>query len=492
MKLLIVSLAAALLLVNAAAAETLYDGRNSFKTIAEYEKFLQGELKTLRSSDGGARGDTFEKIEESLEADAEEGEALFPLTLMGDYVTGAGLDQDRDADSDLEEDMVELLIDTAEDSNASLTRREMAAMEVARIVSSSNLKEDVYRSKGVDFLVEMTEEDNVLLAYPALLGLAGLVYANIKDNEALSFQASEALEGMLTNDNHELKRLAFLEIIEALSRASVASDGVELLWEALPDGLSQIESHMLKVEVSTHIKKLIASKTVESFQDEIDTVKEVLEDMNLEQDEVTGELEDVLEDLRRTNGVEEIESQLVRIVQLVKEDKSQTQQALSLLSSYALPERTRIHKIRAIGQGMVEISKNSESRMVFIGVAAKFLTLAIAHGNSDKAIVPLTQLSGMLWSTGSIGQVGPILDELRLMTEAKIPGWIKRRLIALLFVAAGDSISPAIRREALANLEAIAKTNPNWSLRYEALTRIRHLAQFANNSDVKTVAAEWK
>ena len=132
------------------------------------------------------------------------------------------------------------------------------------------------------------------------------------------------------------------------------------------------------------------------------------------------------------------------------------------------------------------------SPMMYYRTAAQLLDLTFTHRGNGMANIPLAQLARLLASTDQPGLVVPVLDEIKAMAMAQTqPVWIGRRMVALLFLQAGDSPNGKIRQHALRLLEETGKVGRNWAVRREVWTRMALLARFARDNEVKSRAVRW-
>jgi hypothetical protein len=129
---------------------------------------------------------------------------------------------------------------------------------------------------------------------------------------------------------------------------------------------------------------------------------------------------------------------------------------------------------------------------VFYRSASTLLDATALLRDQAVAAIPLDELGSLMASTDQIALLAPVQAEVQALAVSGLPFWLKRRLVALLFVQAGDSINGAVRADALARLSWLGRSSQSWPLRMEVLVRMRQLAEFAAHAEVKTIAAQWK
>ena len=493
MRIVVGLLVAAFLLVESGFAETVYDNRNQYQTIGAYQRALNQVRAKLYSDDDDVREDALELLIDSGEQPIQDGDTIFPLTVLADLVMGIGAPDGIEIDDDLQEEALEFIIDAAIEEDHSIGRREIALNQLIRIASVEQLADFGWSEEAVGTLIDLVDSDNFILVHGALVGLGRVVNQSLSDWEDLAASAAEAIGERMGDSDTEIRRIALNQGIKSLYQAEEATDAIETLWDILGDVIGEIESPALQKEMRARTSALIKKQQGSIFQDEVDEVREELRDLKTERRLASESLEESLEELQDEEDLEDIEAYLSKVEREVTGKHAKLLGAASALAEIAANPEISQYKLRYVTDSMVILAFKAQSALVYYRTASAMAELVALHRTSIMATVPMAQLGRLMAATDQMSLIVPVVNEMRDLALSQMPHWIRRRLVALIFMQAGDALQAGTRQHAFEQLSTLGRaSSTSWGVRMEVLTRMNQLAQYTKYADTKASAAKWK
>lgn len=483
---------AALAIHGPAVGKTIFEGRAKLQSIQAYKKHLSGIRLKLFSRDEDTREDALEQIFDSLEEPPGKGDAEFPLQVLGDLLVGEGKPEDGEIDKDLQEKALNRLIKNALEDDHAISRREFALWQLHRLVRVKTSRPSPLMEDTLAALEDLSEDPQLVLSLAAIHSLGALATRNGKAWEDTGEEAAEILIDRMDSDDLEIRRFAILSTIRSLHFALKPTDTPKELWEELVEAIEDIESPRFFAGIRPHLELLIKAKKNSPFGSEVSEAMEAIEDFDKKTKASKGPFHEILSEFIATSDLEDMNEALARIEAEGRRDP--TLRALGLNAVIAKASNLKIapYTLRVLLSSMLRQGRVHGSATMYYRSSMELLGLSTIHRGNGKANIPLTHLAMLLASTDRPGLVIPVINEIKTFTMARSqPLWTARRMIALLFLQAGDSPNAEIRLHALKVLQAIEKSSKNWALRSEVWTRISHLARFAKDNDVKSRAAQW-
>ena len=151
------------------------------------------------------------------------------------------------------------------------------------------------------------------------------------------------------------------------------------------------------------------------------------------------------------------------------------------------------YKLRYVTDSMVILAFKAQSALVYYRTASAMAELVALHRTSIMATVPMAQLGRLMAATDQTSLIVPVVNEMRALALSQMPHWIHRRLVALIFMQAGDALQAGTRQHAFEQLSTLGRaSSTSWGVRMEVLTRMNQLAQYTKYADTKASAAKWK
>ena len=485
-----------LLIQSPAAADTLFDKRKGLESIQAYQKYLRAVRAKLYVKDEDDREDAFELIEDSLKKPPLDGDEQFPLGLLGDLMLGTEFPKNGELDEDIQEEGLEHLIDSAIDDDFSISRREFALGQLRRVVRAKRLVRTAFRDDTFEALLRLSEDPRLVLAHGAINALGAIAAREGVRWAEKGEAAAEILIDQMDGKDIEIRRIAILETIETLHGAKRPNDLSRKLWEELSDAVEDIESPSLQVSLRPHLTRLIKTKGKSSFADQVKELKEAMDDapgdFKARAKPAEGPYAEILAQLTEEDDLSDLEALLARVEAEGRADPTLRAMGLATVMAKASNPEIPSYTLRVLLDSLLRQGRVAGSPMMYYRAATQLLDLTFTHSANGKANIPLSQLARLLASTDRPGLVLPVLEEIKAMAMAKTqPVWIGRRMVALLFLQAGDSPNKKIRQHALQLLEETGKMGRNWAIRREVWTRMALLARFARDAGVKSRATSW-
>ncbi|MBI4081825.1 MAG: hypothetical protein HY423_04370 [Candidatus Lambdaproteobacteria bacterium] len=475
-----------------AHGQTLYATRDQYPSIADYDSYLRGNLQQLYYRQGGRRAAAYKLLETSLRQPLQDGDVRFALEIMGDYILGLGSPAAEKPDADIQEKLLELIVSAARDSDAPPSQRELATTQLARIADTTLSPKSDLVADSVKALTKLAGDDSRIVSAVALVGLGNVAARTGKDWANLADTAAKAIADPLDNSDPEMRRTAWIVALGTLEAAPHRNDATERMWKRVKNTLGDIKSPGLQREVVARLKTLIGARRGGVLAKEASATQSELNDLATAQNSVKGSLQELLNDLAGESNPIKYEAILARVEAEAKASRPALASVLTSLTSLFAARDASPYKVRRASASLRTLALDSESALVFYRSASILLGATALLRERPIAAIPLDELGSLLASTDQIVLLAPIHGEIQALAVSDLPFWLKRRLVSLLFVQAGDSINGAVRADALARLSWLGRDSQNWPLRMEVLVRMRQLAEVAPHAEVKSIAAQWK
>jgi len=485
-------LAAALLWAGPLHGDTLFDKRKSSLSIQRFQQFLWTVRGDLYAKNAEIRRNTFRLVAASLEKPPLDGDWEFPLLLLGDLMLGTEFPAQGELDGDLQGDALELLIDNALEDDFPVSRREFALGQLRRVVRAKNLARASFRQDAFDALVKLSRDEQLVLAHGALNAIATVALESDKAWENVAEAAAELLADRMEDKRLEVRRIAIVETIAALEAADQPGDTAGELLEELTEAAEELGSPALRRDLRPYFRALLEGRAGRRFAERAAKVARVVKAFDTRVEAARDPYPEVLADFAKEDDLADLEARLARIEREGGADPTVRAIGLGAISAKASRPGLDAYTLRVLLDSLVQQGRLANSRMAFYRTATQLLDLSFTHRHDGLAHLPLAYLARQLASTDQPSLVVPVLEEIaNLAMSQSQPVWVGRRMVALLFLQAGDSPNPAIRRHALALLERVGSSGRNWAIRREVWERLALLARFARDAEVKAQATRW-
>ena len=488
---IVLALALAAVLAGCGSSKTVFDGRSSADSIKSYMDSVGKTRDLLLSDDDDDQEDGLVIVKNSLQKLRDEGDYLFPLQLLGAFVSGAGAKDPSELDEGLQKKALKLIIAEVENSKRTVSQREFAIEQLGRIANAEQLNDTDWAEDAVDALADLVKEKEPVLAEAALVALEPVVVRGDSDWKDAAESAGEALAKRLDDSDPEMSRFAILAAIRALARAQKSTGPVEDLFDELQDALGDVESPALQSELQLRVSTLIRRQQAGVFSDELIKLRNVMAKYTAKRAVSKDSYQDSIKGIKSEEDADDLDEYLARVEADVKERKVLPSGAITALAGIAADTKAPTHKLRAVTDTILKLAVDARSVAAYRSAAKVFTELVKTHRGSDRAAIPAAQLGRMLAASDRADLIGPILQETRELALSNLPPWIQRRLVTDLFVTAGDAIEPAVRLDAFQQLAVVGSTSSSWGLRLDVLTRMQQLARLASQADVREAAAKW-
>lgn len=476
-----------------AVGDTLFEKRTSSQSIQTFQKHLLDIRSKLYSEDDDDREDAFELIEESLDEPPQKGDSEFALQLLGDLMLESGRPAGGEIDVEIQEEGLGKIIENALGSDFSFTRREFALGQLRRIVRARRLRDSSFLEDIFEALTTLSENPNLVLAHGALNALGPL--STRGGGEAwleTGEEAAEILLARMESDNFEIRRIAMMETIGALHGASAFNDTGEELWEGLTEAVGDLESPTFFRDLRPHLNRLAERQLKSAYEDQAQELNEALKDFDNKISPTEDPFPEILVSLSEEEDPGTLENLLARIEAEGRGDHAKRVLGLIAVRERASKLEIAPYTLRLLLGSLLRMGRVAGSPIMFYRTGTHLLDLAAVHRAGGMSNLPLSHLARLLASTDRPGLVVPLLNRIKALARAKTqPIWIARRMVALVFLQAGDSPNEKIRGAALKVLQDIGRSGGNWAIRQEVWHRISLLARFARDEDVKSEAVRW-
>ncbi|MCP4296491.1 MAG: hypothetical protein GY786_12885 [Proteobacteria bacterium] len=487
----------ALLFTLTAWGESFYT--SAYRTDAkDLKNFVKSQLKLLYSDDEDKREETLDKVKEASRQSLKEGDSFFPFKILGDFVLSSEAPGKLASDEDymdeiksLQEQALEFLIDEAKDEDLNISGREFVVHQLSRIVSADSLPKFSWNEDSMELLDSMSKDDNGILRHAAVVGVKKVALKTEDKWSSLSEKAAEVLVRDIGNDDLVRQRISYLESINVLSRAQVNNDATEKIWEMISEDLEDIKSPQMQERISDKVSNLISIKLGAVFQDQVNEAKENLDDIESQKKLSKEPVTDLLELLKEEEDPIEIEAAIDRLVNESRKNRSLAYIVYSGIIGITSNLEIQPYKLRLLHGALIRMTHSIKSSLFYYRTALFFLSEISVHKQSAKANIPLIMLGNLLSSTDHPSLVLPVLEEISHAADSNLPMWIKRRLVTVIFLQAGDSPSRETGMGAAKYLTSLAENSGNIAIKWEAITRVNFLAKFAKDEAVKKYSANW-
>lgn len=463
------------------------------RTYSGVKKIINQQLKLLYSSSEDRRSDTLDKLKETANNPEEAGDERFVYVTLGDYLMRLYKPSNGVMDEDLQESALEFLIEQANNSDFKLVKREFAAEEVARTVTgpmSVDLKEE-----AASTLMEWASGDNIILANTGFVGLENIA---IDSSASLDDVRNDVLENMadgLSHSSYEIRRTAFITTIRTLGKIKTESDAVEEAWEALPNALENIASPSLQ---SLAIQRL--DETIQSNRGSAgkyaSSVRESLNKLKSARAFSNESFAEALESAKSNTGAAEVEASLTQISKAGTQDFSDDLYSHAMLAEF-INHAENDYKLRLLCETIVgmtqrKMKSRSHTSLFFYDTAITLLEAAVAHQNQARSIIPLFILNTELMTAKEPVLVAPVLEVIKQLLKSKLSMLVQRRLVAILYIQAGEASEAKVRRLALKHLWEVGRKSPSRVIQWEIGERMSQLSQFSRDPYIKSQTRKWR
>jgi hypothetical protein len=471
--------------------KTVFDNRSSANTIKSFMDYVGKTRDMLLSDDDDDQEDGLEIVTNSLEKLRDEGDYLFPLQLLGDFVTGFGAKEPRKLDRGLQKKAFKSIVKEVDNSKRTVGQREFAIEQLGRIASAERLNDSDWAEDAVDALFGQVKGKEPVLIEAALVALEPVVVRGDSDWKSAAKTAGKALAKRLDDSDPEISRFAINSSVRALSRAQNSTGPVEELFHALENALGDVESPALQSELRLRVANLIKRQQAGVFSDELVKLRNALAKYSAARKISKDSYQSSLKSMRSEEDADDLDEYLARVEAEVKERKVLPNGAMTALAGLSNDTKAPTHKLRALTDTIFILAVDARTVPAYRSAAKIFSDLVKTHQGTDRAAVAAAQLGRLLAATDRADLIGPVLQETRELALSNLPFWIQRRLVTDLFVTAGDAIEPAVRLGAFQQLAVVGSTSGSWGLRLDVLARMQQLARLAGQPDVREAAAKW-
>ena len=481
-----------------ALAQTFYDSVSKAKA-SQLPEQVQKQLLTLYDRDEDRREAALNKVLAASRQSLYEGDSFFPFKILGDYVLAIRAPQALESDEDYRDEIKDLrekalifLIDEAKNEELTLTSREFAIYQIARIAPVENLPDFDWNEDATGALATLAEGDNLILQHAAIVGAKPITLKNGEKWESLAEIAAGILTVNLTNAKTEIQRISFLESIDILHQAKMKNDATEKIWNDVSGALGDIQSPRLQDQISELMAPLLKLKSGAMFKDEVQEAREELANMELHKKLTKEPTHELLTLLKEETDPIELEAALNRLIEESKKNRALLYVVYAEITGVTLNSEISSYKLRLLNDALIRITHGVDSTLFYYRTSLLFLGEISIHRKTPQANIPLVMLSNLLTSTDHPSLILPVLKEINLAIASDLPVWIRKRLVTLLFLQAGDSPNEKVSLEAAKYLSKIVNKSNNIAIKWEVLQRFDLLAKFAKEEETKKFAANWK
>ena len=497
MKTLILFISALFLYSNIVIAESFYDTAYKVKT-TELNSFFKQQLKALYHEDEDKRENSFENFKKVSGQSKRQSDRIIPFTILTQFVLSQELPKKLKSDEDYMEDLedlqmevLEYIIENVVNDELSTGDREYLMEQLALIVTTIKSDNFDFIQKSVDAILEAGSVDSPVLRHTAMVAATAFAVKSDDQWNDLAESSAQFIGADLENSDTDLQRFSFFVSLDTIKIAQSKSEAIVHLWEVVAANYEEITSPILQSTVKSAIKSLIKTNSGDLFKDEIEEIKEALDDEESLKKLNKQPLNEILEEINDVEDLVDLEAVLDRLIKLSQSDRVILYQIYQKLIEQSLNPEISLFKLRLVNETIIKMAHNTNSPLFFYRSAMIFLSEIAQFGNSIKSQIPLTMLDSLLSSTEYIQLTKPVLEEIKIFLNFPLPIWVKRRLVTNIFTLAGNSPNPEIAEAALKILITIADKHDTFALRYDALNRIQQLDKFASAESVKARSNKW-
>ncbi len=465
----------------------------------QYSVFLDHELKKLYIDDEDRRETAFEKIKAAANKSLRKGDSFLAYTILTDFVIGRLAPKkeavSRDLWNDLnnlKEDTLEFLIDNAKNSDISVSNREFVIEQLGRIGGQENLFEFAMNETVADALESLSRENHLLLRHAALIGLKQIALKTGERWESLSEDAAAYLIKELGSSDTELQRITFFESLDFLRKAKNRTEAVKLVWQEVTEALADIAAPGLRQAVFNEANRVLQMKSGAMFREQINEMKTQMKEMKFPKQNLELSLSELLAEMKDIDDPSELQAVLSSLFRECRKDQRRLHTVYSQIVSVVATGELSDYKLRLLNDALIVITHDTMNPLFFQQTAMVLLQEIVYHRESQQANIPLVLLANLMASTDYKGLILPLLNEIKLLAQSDLPVWIRRRLIGLIFVQAGDSPNEKISLAAAVNLGKMARGAKSSVVKWESLKRLKYLYRFAKEDVVRKYSANWK
>jgi len=482
---------------NIVLAESLYDAVYKVKTPNLNSHFKQ-QLKPLYNEDEEKREKSFENFKKAAGQSKRQSDRMIPFTILTQFVLGMELPKKFKSDEDYMEDLedlqmevLEYLIENVNNDELSTGDREYLMEQLALIATTIKSGNFDFIQKSVTAILEAGSSDSPVLRQTAMVAAKAFAIKSDEQWNDLAESSAELIGADLENSDTDLQRFSFSVSLDTIKIAQSKSEAIIHLWEVVAGNYEEITSPVLQSTVKTAIKSLIKTNSGDLFKDEIEEIKEALDDEESLRKLNKQPLAEIFEEIKDIDDLVELEAILDRLIILSQSDRVILYQIYQKLIEVSSSPEVSLFKLRLVNETIIKMTHNTNSPLFFYRSAMVFLSEIAQFGNSIKSQIPLTMLDSLLSSTEYIQLTKPVLEEIKIFLNFPLPIWVKRRLVTNIYTQAGNSPNPEVAETALKILITIADEHDAIALRFDALNRIQQLVKFSSTKSVKAQSNKW-
>jgi len=465
------------------------------RKFVEHDAFLAEQTAKLYQNDKQQRQAFFELLKKEVALSRQSGDSAFVYQILIDFVLGKEQPPASKKSKDLlslRESALDFLIDQAKNDEIDISDREIIVAGLGKIAVQTDLPDFEFNEDAVSTLSGLCSHAHMILRHAALIALKPVVLIEDPKWEDLSETAAKSISDDLDSSDAEWQRILFLENLSLLAKTEKATPATRLIWDQLTEAISDIHSPTLQQKVTIELGNQIKIHSGQMFQEQVQNAKEELEAVKGLKKKTNEKLPELLNRFKTEDDPVELEAIGEALFEQAKKERHALYLIYSTLGSYPLLTDLNDYQLRFVNETLISLTHLSESPLFYYRTALVLLGELVVHQTGHRAYIPLALLGNLLTSTDHPGLVLPVIRELRQALEGEFPVWIGRRMIGLIFIAAGDSPQEKIAYQATETLVEIAENANKAALRWEAGKRLKYLSLHAQDEAVRKLAVTWK
>lgn len=463
--------------------------------IQDVPGYLNQKLDLLYEKDEDKRDLNTDYIKSSTRLSLKEGDSFLALQVIANFVLGKNLpelyqknEDYRDDINGLREKMLDFLIQEAKDDEFNISAREFAIQQLSKVAATEDLPDFDFNTDAIAAIEDLAGSEKLVLKHSAMVGVKNIALKTTEKWEDAANTAADILISNLSSSNKEVQRIAYFECLDVMKKSTMRTEGIVKIWEAAANALDDIQSPSLQEHVKDVLIELTQSKTGPMFREQVQDVKEELNDLEDNKKLNKDPIDELLVQLKEEDDPVELEAILDRLLKESAKQRSLLYVVYSKLMEASLRPETSMYKIGKLNSALIKLTHNTNSPLFFFRTALFFMGEISIFKNSDRANVPITMLGNMLSSTDQPELLLPVINELKLAVNSELPVWSQRRLVTLIFMVAGDTTNEIVGVDTVEILKDIAKNAEKIAIRYSALRRMELLKKYAREDKVKEAA----
>ena len=402
MKSLMLLFSAFFLLTNLGIADSFYDNAYKVKTI-ELNDFFKQQLKALYEEDEDKRENSFEDLKKASEQSKRQSDRFIPFTILTRFLLSEDLPRKFKSDEDymenledLQMEVLEYLIENVSNDDMSTGDREFLIEQLAQIATTIKSDNFDFIQKSVTAILDSGSAESPVLRHTAMVAAKAFAVKSDEQWNDLAESSAQFIGADLENSDTDLQRFSFFVALDTIKIAQSKTEAIIHLWEAVAANYEEITSPVLQSSVKSDIKTLIKTNSGDLFKDEIEEIKEALDDEESLKKLNKQPLAELFEEIKDVEDPVELEAILDRLLKLSQSDRVILYQIYQKLIEQTLSPEIGLFKLRLINETIIKIAHNTNSPLFFYRSAMVFLSEIAQFGNSIKSQIPLTMLDSLL------------------------------------------------------------------------------------------------